>query len=107
MVLLFVPFYAFLLVVSDQTSPIVQVFTFFPHTAPITALLRNGLGSLPGWQASIVIIELIVIGGVVLLLAVRIFRYGNIQYGSRISLSSARRAGRHTPDPPQPDNPIS
>ena len=62
MVLLFVPFYALSLVVSDPTSPIVQIFTFFPYTAPFTAMLRNGLGSLPRWQAAIVITELIVFG---------------------------------------------
>lgn len=89
MILLFVPFYALSLVVSDPTSPIVQIFTYFPYTAPFTAMLRNGLGSLPGWQGAIVITELIVLGALVLLLAVRIFRYGSIQYTSKVSLTSA------------------
>ena len=107
MVLLFVPFYALSLVVSDPTSPIVQIFTFFPYTAPFTAMLRNGLGSLPGWQAAIVITELIVLGALVLLLAVRIFRYGSIQYTSKVSLVSALGRRRHSPAPTQPDHPAS
>lgn len=88
--------------VSDPTSPIVQIFTFFPYTAPFTAMLRNGLGSLPGWQAAIVITELIVLGSLVLLLAVRIFRYGSIQYTSKVSLTSALGRRRHSPHQPNP-----
>ncbi len=103
MILLFVPFYALSLVVSDPTSPIVQIFTYFPYTAPFTAMLRNGLGSLPGWQGAIVITELIVLGALVLLLAVRIFRYGSIQYTSKVSLTSALATRRQPPAPTQPD----
>ena len=107
MLLLFVPFYALSLVVSDPTSPIVQIFTFFPYTAPFTAMLRNGLGSLPTWQAATVITELIVLGTLVLLLAVRIFRYGSIQYTSKVSLTSVLRTRHHSPAPTQPDQPAS
>ena len=103
MLLLFVPFYALSLVVSDPTSPIVQIFTFFPYTAPFTAMLRNGLGSLPTWQAAVVITELIVLGTLVLLLAVRIFRYGSIQYTSKVSLTSVLRTRRPSPATSQPD----
>ena len=46
MALIFVPFYAVSLVVSDPHSVIVQIFTYFPFSAPVTALLRNGFGSL-------------------------------------------------------------
>ncbi|MDN5798188.1 MAG: ABC transporter permease, partial [Intrasporangium sp.] len=98
MILLFVPFYAISLILSDPSSPIVQIFTFFPYTAPVTAMVRNGLGSLPGWQAGIVITELIILGTLVLLLAVRIFRYGSIQYTSKVSLTSALGT-RSTPPP--------
>ncbi len=102
-VLLFVPFYALSLVVSNPTSPIVEIFTFFPYTA----MLRNGRGSLPGWQAANVITELIVLDTLVLLLTVRIFRYGNIQYTSKVSLTSALGRRRHSPAPAQPENPTS
>ncbi|MDN5771923.1 MAG: ABC transporter permease, partial [Microlunatus sp.] len=97
MALIFVPFYALPLIVSSPSSMIVQVFTFFPYSAPFTAMFRNSLGSLPGWQAAIVIAELIILGVVVLLLAVRIFRYGSIQYTSKVSLSSALSSRRSSP----------
>ena len=88
---LFVPFYAVSLIVSDPRSVLVQVFTYFPYTAPFTAMIRNGFGSLPGWQAGFVIAELLVLGLLVLGLAVRLFRYGSIQYTSKVSIRSVLR----------------
>ena len=46
MALIFVPFYAISLIISDPRAPIVQIFTYFPLSAPVTALLRNGFGTL-------------------------------------------------------------
>jgi ABC-2 type transport system permease protein len=46
MALLFVPFYVVALVVSDSHSFIVQLFTYCPYSAPVTAMLRNGSGSM-------------------------------------------------------------
>ncbi len=62
MILIFVPFYAVSLVVSDPHALIVQLFTYFPYTAPVTAMLRNGFGSLSPLEATIVITELFVLG---------------------------------------------
>ena len=58
MALIFVPFYAVALVVSDPHAVIVQIFTYFPFSAPVTALLRNGFGSLSVPEAAIVIVIL-------------------------------------------------
>ncbi len=91
--LLFVPFYAMSAIVSNPRGTLVQLFTYFPFTAPFTAMIRNAFGSLPGWQAGVVIAELLLLGALVLGLAVRLFRYGSIQYTSKVSLRSvlARR----------------
>jgi ABC-2 type transport system permease protein len=86
MILVFVPFYAISLVVSDPHSFIVQVFTYFPYTAPVTAMIRNALGSLSPTEAIIVIVELFALGFIVLRLAVRLFRYGSIEYSRKVSL---------------------
>ena len=86
MALIFVPFYAVSLVVSDPHAFIVQLFTFFPYSAPVTAMLRNGLGSLSPWESTIVIVELFVLGIIVLRLAVRLFQYGSIEYSKKVSL---------------------
>jgi len=80
MILIFVPFYAASLIVSDPHALIVQAFTYFPYTAPVTAMLRNGLGSLNPLEATLVIAELFVLGVLMLRLAVRLFRYGSIEY---------------------------
>ena len=86
MVLLFAPVWVVNLVVSDPSSFIVQVFTYFPYTAPVTAMLRNGFGSLSPFEATIVITELFALGVVMLRVAIRVFRYGSIEYSRKVSL---------------------
>ena len=85
MALLFAPFWVISLVASDPNSLIVQVFTYFPYSATVTAMIRNGLGSLGTGRAAIVIAELFVFGFMVLKLAMRLFRYGSIEYSKRVS----------------------
>jgi ABC-2 type transport system permease protein len=86
---LFLPIYAVGLIVTSPQAPIVQAFTFFPYTAPVTALVRNALGSLPLWAAIVDIVVLYGLSAVVLQLAVRIFKYGSIEYGKKVSLKGA------------------
>jgi ABC-2 type transport system permease protein len=86
MALIFIPFYTVSLIVSDPNALIVQVFSFFPYSAPVTALLRNAFGTLPLWQAIIIIVELFVLSAIVLRLAVRLFRYGSIEYSRKVSV---------------------
>ena len=96
MALIFVPFYAVALVVSDPHSVIVQIFTYFPFSAPVTALLRNGFGSLNPLEAGIVILILFAGATVMLRVAVRLFQYGSISYTSKVNIRTALRAGsRH------------
>src|SRR5665647_3003125 len=89
MIMIFIPFYVVSLIVSDPHAPIVQVLTFFPYTAPVTAMLRNGLGSLTLLESAIVIVEVFGLGLLALRLAVYLFRYGSIEYSKRLSLRSA------------------
>lgn len=90
-ILVFLPLYVVGLVVSEPDSLIVQVFTYFPYTAPSTALLRNGLGTLSGWEAAIVVVELFVLGVLALRLAVRLFRHGSIEYSTRLPVRAVLR----------------
>jgi ABC-2 type transport system permease protein len=80
MAVIFIPFYAVTLVVSDPHSFIVQIFTYFPYSAPVTAMLRNGFGLMSMTESITVIVELFVLGTIVLQIAVRLFRYGRIEY---------------------------
>jgi ABC-2 type transport system permease protein len=102
MALIFVPFYAVALVISDPQSVIVQIFTFFPFSAPVTALLRNGFGSLSLPEAGIVIVILFVGAAVMLRLAVRLFQYGSISYTSKVNIRTALRAGSRHPAADEP-----
>ena len=102
MALIFVPFYAVSLVISDPQSVIVQIFTFFPFSAPVTALLRNGFGSLSLPEAVIVIVILYAGAAVMLRIAVRLFQYGSISYTSKVNVRNALRAGSRHPAADQP-----
>jgi len=88
MALIFVPFYAVTLVVSDPHFFIVKLFTYFPYSAPVTAMLRNGFGSLSPLESTIVIVELFGLGIIVLRIAVQLFRYGSIEYSKKVSLKT-------------------
>jgi ABC-2 type transport system permease protein len=89
MVLIFIPFYIVTLIISDPTAPIVQAFSWFPYSAPVTALLRNAFGVLPLWQGIAISVELLVLAAIVLRVAVQLFRYGSIEYSRRVSLADA------------------
>lgn len=95
-VLLFIPFYIFQVILSDPESIVVQVMTYFPFTAPVTALLRNAFGTLDMTTAAIVIGMLFILGIIVIHIAVRLFRYGAMQYDSKLSLSMIRQKREET-----------
>jgi len=94
MMLIFVPFYAISLIISDPRAPIVQIFTYFPLSAPVTAMLRNGFGTLNPLESTIIIAELFITGLLILRLAVHLFRYGSIQYSSKLSIAGTFRKKR-------------
>jgi ABC-2 type transport system permease protein len=90
-IMMFVPLYAVPLILSDPGSPVVQFFTYFPLSAPVTAMVRNGLGSLSGGEAGVVIAELFILGAAAIALAVKLFRHGSIQYTSRVKMKTVFR----------------
>lgn len=90
MALIFIPFHAISLILSDPTAPIVQVFTYFP-LAPVTAMLRNGFGTLGTGEAIFIIAMLFILGVLILRLAVHLFRYGSIQYSSKLNIAKTLR----------------
>lgn len=94
MLFIFGPLYAFTLFVSSPDMPIVQFLSYFPFTAPIPLLLRNAVGNLELWQAGISFVILAVTAVIVMLLAVRTFRYGALEYDRRLGLKEifARKA---------------
>lgn len=95
--LIFIPFYAVSLIFSNPQSLIVQVFTYFPFSAPVTALLRNGLGSLSVVETAIVLAILYIGAVLMFFLAVRLFQYGSISYASKVNIKTALSSGRRIP----------
>ncbi len=86
MALIFIPFYVLPLTISDPNAIIVQVFSYFPYSAPITALLRNAFGTLPLEQAIVIILILFGLSAIVLRMAVKLFQYGSIEYTRKINV---------------------
>ena len=86
MMLIFGPLYAVPIFISMPESPFVQFLSLFPLTAPIPLLMRNAIGNLANWEIALAIPILIVSAVIVLFLAVRVFRYGALEYSRKLNL---------------------
>ena len=86
MVFIFGPLYAAPLFISSPESPIVQALSYIPFTAPIPLMLRNAVGNLELWQAGLAIAILAFTSVIVMMVAVRAFRYGALEYSRRLTL---------------------
>lgn len=85
MMLIFGPLYAVTLFISDPSASIVQFLTYFPLTAPIPLLLRNAIGNLQPHELIIAISILTLSTVVIIRIAVRVFRYGALEYSRKLS----------------------
>ncbi len=90
MILLFGPLYAASVFVSYPESTFSMVMSYFPLTAPIPLMIRNTVGNLSLIEALIGVAVLVVSAVLIMMLAVRIFRYGAMSYDSKLSLSALR-----------------
>ncbi|RYX78925.1 ABC transporter permease [bacterium] len=88
MIFIFGPLYAVTLFFSQPDSPIVRFLTFFPLTAPIPLMLRNAIGNLSTLDVILGIAILAVSAVIALSVAIRMFRYGALEYSKRLSLST-------------------
>ncbi len=86
--MMMVPFYFFAMLMTPSSSPVVAGLSYFPLTAPFTLLIRNAFGTLQPHEAVIGLVIVTVAGIIAISAAVRIFRYGTLEYSNRISLSS-------------------
>lgn len=86
MMLLFGPLYAASLFISAPESPLVRFLSLFPLTAPIPLLLRNAVGNLEGWEIALAVPILMISALITLVLAVRVFRFGALEYSRKLSL---------------------
>lgn len=91
MLCLFGPLYAVTLFISAPDSGLVRFLSFFPLTAPIPLMLRNAVGNLSIGDALIGIIILAVSSSVALLIAIRMFQFGALEYSRRVSITNIFR----------------
>lgn len=92
MVLIFGPLYASSIFVSSPDTIFVKVLSFFPLTSPIPLMLRNAVGNLSVIDALIAIALIMLLAVIVLSIAVRVFRYGALEYNRRLSLKEIFRS---------------
>lgn len=85
---MFIPLYAIMAIISQPQLLIVQIFSYFPLTAPITLMVRNAVGNLTITEGIIGVTLLTIMGVIAMTIAIRIFRYGTLEYSKRISLKS-------------------
>src|SRR5262249_44292334 len=81
-----IPLYAVFFVMTSPHSVVTQVFTYFPTFTPVTAMIRNAVGTLSPLESVICIVELFVCAYLVLRFAVFLFRHSVAQYGSKVTL---------------------
>ena len=92
---MFLPLYTATLVLNDPGSAVSQFLTWFPLTSPVTALLRNAMGSLSLAEGLGVMAVLFAMAGLFLWAGVRLFRQGSISYDKRLHIAKAfRMSGR-------------
>ncbi|QHU92876.1 ABC transporter permease [Candidatus Saccharibacteria bacterium oral taxon 488] len=90
MILLFGPLYGGSVFISYPESTFSMAMSYFPLTAPIPLMLRNAVGNLSLIEALIGVAVLVVSAVLIMMLAVRVFRYGAMSYDSKLSLSALR-----------------
>lgn len=86
LILLMAPFFVMTAFMSSEPGLVVQILSFFPLTSPISLLLRNTLGTLSVMDGIIGVGILTITSIIAITVAIRVFRYGTISYGSRVSL---------------------
>jgi ABC-2 type transport system permease protein len=86
--LMVVPFWFFPLLMSSSPSGVVTGLSYFPLTAPFALLIRNAFNTLPLHEAIIGLVIVFVSGIIAISLAIRIFRYGTLEYSKRLSFST-------------------
>jgi ABC-2 type transport system permease protein len=85
------PVYSIENIIDSPHTLIVTIFTYFPLTAPLTAMLRNAVGSFSTGEALGSLAVIIASAMVAVWFAVRAFRYGSMEYGRRVGIKELLR----------------
>jgi ABC-2 type transport system permease protein len=82
------PFWITSLIMTNPSTTVVQIFSYFPLTAPVTLMLRNIFGNLSPIEGIAGAIVVAVASVIMMALAIRIFRFGTLEYSNRIALAA-------------------
>lgn len=85
------PFWITSFIMTNPGALVVQIFSFFPLTAPVTLMLRNVFGNLSPLEGLIGVGVVVLSSIVTMTMAIRIFRFGTLEYSKRISLKAIMR----------------
>jgi ABC-2 type transport system permease protein len=86
-ILLFIlPMFFITQILAEPGAVLVTVLTYFPLTAPMVILMRSAVETLPIVVPIAGVVITFATALVVMLLAARIFQYGNLAYARRLSL---------------------
>lgn len=84
----FAPGWIFMLILTDPENPMTKFATFFPLTAPATALLRNAVGNMSAAESTLALASMTVFATLSIWLAIKVFRLGALEFSSRIKLKT-------------------
>jgi ABC-2 type transport system permease protein len=82
----FVPYFFIVVFIAKPNGLIAVILTLFPLTAPLSAIMRLAMGSVPIWQlaVSVGLLALTTVGTIIA--SARVFRWALLMYGKRPSL---------------------
>lgn len=92
MITSFLPLYAVTMILSTPNSVLPQVLTYFPLTAPVTAMVRNAGGSLSLVTALVVLLITSISAVVLLRLGAALFATGSLAYDRKLNPITILRA---------------
>lgn len=84
------PLYLITTILASPASAVINVLTYFPLTAPMTALILNATGALHPLTGIGIGIGLLAIGTLILKLAIHSFERGVLSYDRRMGLKNVR-----------------
>lgn len=88
------PFFVFVLLLSNPDHPILLALTFFPTTSMMTIAMRWGLTVVPAWQLALSFAILLGTALASVWVASRVFRLGMLRYGQPLSVAGLLKSLR-------------
>jgi ABC-2 type transport system permease protein len=84
-IVLAIPFFAIVTFLTDPNGTIPVLLTLIPFTAPLTVILRESFGSVPAAELIASIIILLLTSAAITAFSARVFRWGLLMYGKRLT----------------------